>query len=94
MIETVDVELTPEQRVNKLFRTALLLEASLEWESGQSPRVLLRCELVSRCVDMAPVSREEMGSLLRSIMDDRQRKTLEEAGVPEFAHARTSAGSA
>jgi hypothetical protein len=92
MASADDEGLTPEQRINKLFRTALHLDASLEWESGQSPRVLLRHEHASRCVDMAPVSREEMGRLLQSVMDDRQWMTFGETGTAEFSHAPDIAG--
>jgi hypothetical protein len=78
--------LTAEQRINKLFRTALLLDASLEWVSGQSARVSLRRDGVPREVDIAPLSRQEMALLLQSIMDDRQWKTLEKAGAVVFSH--------
>jgi hypothetical protein len=87
MASAGDAELTAEQRINKLFRTALLLDASLEWESGHSARVSLRREGVPRKVDMVPLSRVEMGLLLQSIMDDRQWKTLEVNGAVEFSHA-------
>jgi hypothetical protein len=55
MTKADDAGLTAEQRINKLFRTAILLDASLEWQSEQSPRVLLRREQVPRTVEMAPM---------------------------------------
>jgi Tfp pilus assembly pilus retraction ATPase PilT len=80
-----DFWLTHEQRANKVFRTALVLGASsVGLESGQSAQVWLNG--TPRRLDMAPLSRDKMELLLRSIMDDRQWKALETTGEVEFLH--------
>jgi hypothetical protein len=92
MAEGDDAVLTAEHRINKLFRTALLLDASLVWESSQWPQVSLRRETFSRTVDMAPLPRKEMDSLLRAVMDDRQWSDLQQTGAAEFSHTPDAAG--
>ncbi len=87
-----DAGLTAEQRINKLFRTALALDASLVWESGQPPRVSLRRDGLPREVVMASLPREEMGALLRSVMGNRQWGALQETGAAEFSHAPDMGG--
>src|SRR5262245_51768833 len=80
-----DSSLTPEQHVNKVLNTALILGAHLDWESGQPAKILLDGR--HRRLDMAPLPREKMELLLRSIMDGQQWKILEEIGEVEFLHA-------
>lgn len=86
-----DSSLTPEQHVNRVLNTALILSARLDWESGQPARVFLEDGRRYR-LDMAPLSREKMELLLRAIMDGQQRKTLEETGEVEFLHAPDGGG--
>jgi len=87
-----DLHLTPEQRVNKLFRTAVLCSATLERQSDQWPNLFIKDRGGPWRVEMAPVSRAEMSDMLRSIMDDGLRKTFEESGRVEFSHAPEDGG--
>lgn len=95
MYNADDVALSPQKRVNRLFHTALAVDASLEWEAGRSPRVSLRREDgPSRELAMGPLSTQEMSVLLQSILTDQQRTTLEQTGTLEFSHAPDANGPA
>jgi twitching motility protein PilT len=74
-----------EPEVNKLFRMVMKHEGSdLHLKVGLPPMMRLKGEI--RHMQMDPLSQEDMERLLYPVMNDRQRRTLEETGGSDFAH--------
>src|SRR5580704_8355223 len=91
-IETVPVILddklpsaTREPEVNKLFRMVMKYEASdLHLKAGQPPMMRLRGDI--RRMDMRALTQQDMERLLLPLLNERQRRILDEEGGVDFSH--------
>jgi twitching motility protein PilT len=74
-----------EPEVNKLFRMVMKHEGSdLHLKVGLPPMMRLKGDI--RQMQMDPLTTEDMERLLYPIMNERQRRILEETGGSDFAH--------
>jgi twitching motility protein PilT len=74
-----------EPEVNKLFRMVMKHEGSdLHLKVGLPPMMRLKGDI--RQMQMDHLSEEDMERLLYPIMNERQRRILEETGGSDFAH--------
>jgi twitching motility protein PilT len=74
-----------EPEVNKLFRMVMKHEGSdLHLKVGLPPMMRLKGDI--RQMQMDPLTQEDMERLLYPIMNERQRRILEETGGSDFAH--------
>jgi twitching motility protein PilT len=74
-----------EPQVNKLFRMVMKHEGSdLHLKVGLPPMMRLKGEI--RQMQYPPLSQEDMERLLYPIMNERQRRILDETGGSDFAH--------
>jgi twitching motility protein PilT len=74
-----------EPQCNKLFRMVMKHEGSdLHLKVGLPPMMRLKGEI--RQMQYPPLSQEDMERLLYPIMNERQRRVLDETGGSDFAH--------
>src|SRR5689334_19220108 len=72
-----------EPEVNKLFRMCMKYEASdLHLKVGQPPMMRLRGDI--RRTEMRPLTQEDMERLFHPILNQRQRRILDEEGGVDF----------
>jgi twitching motility protein PilT len=75
----------PEPEINKLFRLVNKTQATeLHLQAGEPPMLRLRGDI--RRMEMRPIGEEDMERLLNPIMDDEQKRALDENGTVRFAH--------
>ena len=74
-----------DYEIDKLFRALVKLEGSdLHLKEGRPPFVRIRGKL--RALERGPIDDEEMTRIILAIMDDRNRKILNDAGGADFSH--------
>jgi twitching motility protein PilT len=74
-----------EPEANKLFRMVMKLQASdLHLKVGQPPMMRLRGDI--RRTEMRPLTQEDMERLLYPLLNQRQRKILDEEGGVDFSY--------
>jgi twitching motility protein PilT len=74
-----------EPEVNKLFRMAMKHEASdLHLKAGQPPMMRMRGEIAR--MDMRPLSAEDMERLLLPLLNQNQRRILDEEGGVDYSY--------
>src|SRR5205809_5337475 len=74
-----------EPECNKLFRMVMKLQASdLHLKVGQPPMVRLRGDI--RRTESKLMTQEDMERLLLPLLDQRQRKILDEEGGVDFSY--------
>ncbi|MGL6226526.1 MAG: type IV pilus twitching motility protein PilT [Thermoguttaceae bacterium] len=71
--------------IDKLFRALVKLQGSdLHLKADRPPYVRVRGEL--RALDRPPIDDQEMTRMILAIMDERNRRILNETGGADFAH--------
>jgi twitching motility protein PilT len=89
-IEKAEVEHAPaglarEPEANKLFRMVMKHEGSdLHLKVGQPPMMRLKGDI--RRADMRPLTQQDMERLLLPLLNERQRRILDEEGGVDFSH--------
>jgi twitching motility protein PilT len=74
-----------DPEVNKLFRMVMKHEGSdLHLKVGLPPMMRLKGDI--RQMQMDPLTQEDMERLIYPIMNERQRRTLDDTGGSDFAH--------
>ncbi len=74
-----------EPEANKLFRMVMKMEASdLHLKVGQPPMMRLRGDI--RRMEMRPLTQEDMERLMFPLLNQRQRKILDEEGGVDFSY--------
>lgn len=81
----VKVKDPAEPEINKLFRLQIKHEASdLHLQTNKPP--MLRIRGAIRELNMAPITEEQMWAMFYEVMDDRNKRIMEENGGTDFAH--------
>jgi len=74
-----------EHEVNKLFRAVMKFEGSdLHLKVGLPPMMRLKGDIQK--MNAPPLTQEDMERLMYPVMNERQRRILEETGGSDFAH--------
>ncbi len=74
-----------DYEIDKYFRTLVRLQGSdLHLKADRPPYVRVKGEL--RPLDRGPIEDEEMARMILAIMDERNRRILNETGGADFAH--------
>jgi len=74
-----------EYEIDKFFRALVKLQGSdLHLKADRPPYVRVKGEL--RPLDRGPIEDEEMARMILAIMDERNRRILNETGGADFAH--------
>jgi twitching motility protein PilT len=77
--------------INKLFRTVIKHGASdLMLKVDQPPMLTLRGS--TRCLDMRPLTQVDMERMIRPMMDEDQRRVLQEKGLVIVTHTVVDTG--
>ena len=82
----MDESLQREPEINKFFHWARIHEASDLYLHVGSP-LQLRLRGVVRCLDMRPITQEDMDRLVSPILYDEQRHCLSEGKEVTFVYA-------
>ncbi len=81
----IPAQVRREPEANKLFRMVMKHEGSdLHLKVGQPPMMRLRGDI--RRADMRPLTQEDMERLLLPLLNERQRKILDEEGGVDFSY--------
>jgi twitching motility protein PilT len=84
-LESVPAQLRREPEVNKLFRMVMKHEGSdLHLKVGLPPMMRLRGDI--RRADMRPLTQNDMERLLLPLLNERQRRILDEEGGVDFSY--------
>src|SRR3954454_24792226 len=82
---TVPAEVRREPEVNKLFRMVMKHEGSdLHLKVGQPPMMRLKGDIVR--MQMRPLTPQDMERLLLPLLNERQRRILDEEGGVDFSY--------
>src|SRR5438477_4867303 len=84
-VEQIAASPSREPEANKLFRMVMKHEGSdLHLKVGQPPMMRLKGDI--RRADMRPLTQQDMERLLLPLLNERQRRILDEEGGTDFSH--------
>lgn len=82
----------PEPEINKLFRMQIKHNASdLHLQTNKPAMLRVKGEI--REMNMPPITEDQMWSMFYEVMDDRNKRIMQENGGADFAHLVPSEGS-